>query len=53
MEADHIYFARRAADERQTADCATDPIARARHVELAQRLEDMARALKARRIPFD
>ena len=45
METDLAYFIRRAAEERGAATRATHPTARAAHVEMAERYEDMARAI--------
>ena len=45
MESDAVYFARRAAAERAAANRSDSPIARETHLELAERYEDLARAL--------
>lgn len=54
-EADHIYFARRGAEERQAAQRASTAQGRKSHEELAVRYEDVARSLEAlsRRINVD
>jgi pyridoxine/pyridoxamine 5'-phosphate oxidase len=50
MEADHEYFARRAREERTGAEAAGSSEARAAHLELAERYDDLARAIEAHRL---
>ncbi len=45
MEADLVYFNRRAAEEKAAAEHARHPTARQAHLDLAERYEDMANAL--------
>ena len=45
MEADHLYFCRRAKEEREAAMKAAHPAARVRHVEMADRYDEMAAAI--------
>jgi hypothetical protein len=45
MESDAVYFARRASAERAAASRSSCAIARQTHLELAERYEDLARAL--------
>jgi len=45
MESDLTYFARRAEEERSAAAQAAHPEARQRHVEMAERYEDLVRAI--------
>jgi Cu/Ag efflux pump CusA len=49
MEGDEAYFARRALEERLAAVGAAVPEAQKRHYEFADRLEDLAEALRDRR----
>ena len=42
MESDRAYFARRAAEEKEAAMRAAHPSARAPHLELAARYDDLA-----------
>ncbi len=48
MEADTVYFGRRAEEERTAASAATHPETEAAHRQLADRYEDLARAITAR-----
>ena len=48
VESDAVYFARRASEERSAALQARDARARQAHVELAERYEDLVRAITAR-----
>jgi len=41
-ETSHLYFQRRAAEERTAATLASHPLARRRHLELAQHYEEAA-----------
>ena len=43
-ESDHVYFTRRAAEERAAAEAATEASARRSHLELAHRYEAVAAA---------
>lgn len=52
MESDLAYFRRRASDERSAALQARDAAAREAHVQLAERYEDLVRAI-AEREQFD
>lgn len=45
MESDVIYFGRRASEERTAALHAPHPQARQSHLELAERYEDLVRAI--------
>lgn len=45
MEADLVYFSRRAAEEKAAASRADHPNARQAHLDLAGRYEDLANAL--------
>ena len=47
MEGDSEYFSRRAVEERTAASEATHPAAKRAHEELADRYEDLARAVEA------
>jgi hypothetical protein len=47
-ESDFDYFRRRAAEERQAAESATDPAARRVHLDLARRYDDAVEAEKSR-----
>lgn len=46
-ETDHFYFKRRAAEERACAARAEHTVARRRHLELAERYEEVAAASTA------
>jgi hypothetical protein len=48
LESDHVYFARRASEERTAALCAPIDEARKAHIELAERYEDLVRAIVSR-----
>lgn len=48
MESDVSYFRRRASEERTAALQALHPAARQRHLEMAERYEDLVRAIAAR-----
>ena len=48
MESDVSYFTRRASDELRAALKALHPEARQRHLELAERYNDIANAISAR-----
>lgn len=48
MEADAVYFARRASEERTAAKQAVHLKARRAHLELAERYQDLATAISAR-----
>ena len=50
LEADHQYFARRAEEERRSADEAPSPEARAELLALADRYARLAEALEKHRI---
>ncbi len=50
MEADHEYFARRAEEERNAAESAATPEARAELLALADRFAQLAAALDRHRI---
>ena len=45
MEADFVYFNRRAAEEKAAASCAEHPNARQAHLDLARRYQDLADAI--------
>jgi hypothetical protein len=45
MEGDATYFRRRARDERLAAMKALHPVARAAHLEMAERYDDLAAAI--------
>ena len=45
MEADLVYFSRRAAEEKAAAASADHPTARQAHLDLADRYEDLARTI--------
>lgn len=45
MESDFAYFARRAEEERSAAAEAAHPEAQQRHVEMAERYEDLVRGI--------
>jgi hypothetical protein len=45
MEGDHIYFSRRAQEERRAALKAPHPTARQAHLELAGRYDELAGAI--------
>jgi hypothetical protein len=44
-ESDHDYFGRRAAEEREAAGRASDPLAKRAHLELAQRYDEIVAAI--------
>lgn len=44
-ESDHDYFLRRAAEEREAADRASDPLARRAHLDLARRYDEVVAAI--------
>lgn len=48
METDATYFRRRAAEERTAAFKAAHPMARQRHLELAERYDDLRLAIEER-----
>ncbi|MCL6678621.1 hypothetical protein LZ519_04720 [Sphingomonas sp. RG327] len=48
LESDHVYFARRASEERTAAICTPNDEARKAHIELAERYEDLVRAIVGR-----
>jgi hypothetical protein len=48
MEGDAIYFVRRAKEERVAALKSANPAARKSHVELANRYDELARAVASR-----
>ena len=52
MEGDAGYFARRAKEERDASSRAAHPNARQAHVEMAQRYEDLAGAIKLQERPM-
>lgn len=52
MEGDAVYFARRAAQEREAALKAAHPSARDAHLELAGRYDDLATAIAAGEKPL-
>lgn len=45
LESDHIYFGRRASEERTAAMQAHHPGARKAHLDMAERYEDLVRAI--------
>jgi hypothetical protein len=51
MEGDAGYFARRAKEERDASSKAAHPSARQAHIEMAQRYEDLAGAIKTQELP--
>jgi hypothetical protein len=53
MESDLAYFRRRASEERTAALNARTTNARRAHVDLAERYEDLVRAIAAREEEFD
>ena len=48
LESDHVYFARRASEERTAAIRTQSDEARKSHIELAERYEDLVRAIVGR-----
>jgi hypothetical protein len=48
MEADTVYFARRASEEREAAMKSLHPAARAAHLDMAARYDDLASAIQVR-----
>lgn len=48
MEGDTVYFRRRASEERTAAMYTRHPGARKAHVDMAERYEDLVRAIAAR-----
>lgn len=50
MEADYVYFRRRAADERTRAATGASLNARLAHLELASRYEDLATQIEAQMV---
>jgi len=48
LESDHVYFARRASEERTAAIRTQSYEARKTHIELAERYEDLVRAIVGR-----
>ncbi|HVM37506.1 MAG TPA: hypothetical protein VM265_03855 [Sphingomicrobium sp.] len=48
MEADTVYFRRRASEERTAAMYTRHPRARKAHIDMAERYEDLVRAIAAR-----
>lgn len=48
MESDLVYFRRRASEERTAALQARHPRARQTHIAMAERYEDLVRAITAR-----
>ncbi|MFL6752752.1 MAG: hypothetical protein ACJ8D5_09895 [Sphingomicrobium sp.] len=48
MESDTVYFARRASEERAAAMKAPHPAARAAHLDMAARYDDLAGAIQVR-----
>jgi hypothetical protein len=45
MEGDQVYFCRRAKEEREAAMKAAHPAARVRHMEMAERYDELAAAI--------
>ena len=45
MEADYLYFSRRAREEREAAMKSPHPTARQAHIEMADRYDDLATAI--------
>ena len=52
MEADFIYFSRRAQEEREAAMRNPHPDARRAHIDMARRYDDLARAIEVRHQVF-
>src|SRR5688572_7534309 len=48
VEADHLYFSRRGREEREAAMRASHPGARAAHMQMAERFDDLAAAIAER-----
>lgn len=48
MEGDTVYFRRRASEERTAAMYTRHPRARKAHIDMAERYEDLVRAIAAR-----
>jgi hypothetical protein len=53
MEADLNYFRRRAQEEREAAMRAPHPAARQSHIELAERYDELAKAIAERGMELD
>lgn len=52
MEADHVYFCRRAQEEREAAMKAAHPAARVSHVAMAERYDELAIAIASHQNSF-
>jgi hypothetical protein len=53
MEADFIYFSRRAQEEREAAMRNPHPSARRAHIDMAQRYDELAQAIEKHHRMFD
>lgn len=49
MEGDHIYFRRRALEEREGAIKTPHPAARRAHLDMAERYDELASAIESHR----
>lgn len=53
MEADFIYFSRRAREEREAAMRNSHPTARRAHIDMAARYDELAQAIERHHRMFD
>ena len=53
MDGDHIYFSRRANEEREAAMKAPHPVARQAHLDMAERYKELATAIASHQRMID